>query len=83
MEKYISFILIIFVLIINIIAMLGMFYLTKFSFESSNLDNKRTITLTDTELMFTKVAVILFWISFFVTLSHNLYLHFDNIKIDF
>ena len=83
MKNYINFILIIIVLIINILAMLGMFYLTKFSFESSNLDNRRTITLTDTEIMFTKVAVILFWVSFFVTLYHNLYLHFDNIKIDF
>lgn len=49
-------------LIMQLLALAGMYYLTKFSFNNVSTDNKRTIELTDTQLNFTKLAVVLFWI---------------------
>lgn len=69
------FILAMFVL--YIIAILGMVYLTKFSFENKSIDNKRTIELTDTELTFSKITVVLFWISFVLTAMFRLYVFFQ------
>jgi hypothetical protein len=69
------FILAMFVL--YIIAILGMVYLTKFSFENNSIDNKRTIELTDTELTFSKITVVLFWISFVLTAMFRLYVFFQ------
>jgi len=66
--------------ILYIIAILGMVYLTKFSFENTSIDNKRTIELTDTELTFSKITVVLFWISFVLTAMFRLYVSFSNIN---
>ena len=63
--------------ILYIIAILGMVYLTKFSFENTSIDNKRTIELTDTELTFSKITVVLFWISFVLTAMFRLYVFFQ------
>lgn len=83
MENSFNFILILIILIINILSILGMLFLTKFSFQSSNIENKRCILLSDTELNLTKLAIVLFWICFFINLFHNIYNYFDKIKIDF
>jgi len=64
-------------LVLYIIAILGMVYLTKFSFESTSINNKRTIELSDTELTFTKITVVLFWISFVLTVMFRLYIFFQ------
>jgi len=64
-------------LVLYIIAILGMVYLTKFSFESTSINNKRTIELSDTELTFTKITVVLFWISFVLTAIFRLYIFFQ------
>lgn len=83
MENNFNFILILITLLINILSTLGILYLTKFSFKSSNVDNKRCILLTDRELKLTQLAIILFWSCFFINLFHNIYIYFDEIKIDF
>jgi len=83
MENSFNFIFIFFGLVVNIMSILGIFYLTKFSFRSSNVENKRCILLTDTEVKLTRFAIILFWFSFFINLFSNMYVYFDKIKIDF
>lgn len=83
MENSFNFILILVILFINILSILGMLFLTKFSFYSSNIDNKRYILLTDTELKLTQLAIVLFWTCFFINFFHNIYIYFDKIKIDF
>lgn len=64
-------------LVLYIIAILGMVYLTKFSFESTSINNKRTIELSDTELTFSKITVVIFWISFVLTAIFRLYMFFQ------
>jgi hypothetical protein len=83
MENSFNFILILATLVINILSILGILFLTKFSFQSSNTDNKRCILLSDTELKLTLLAIVLFWICFLLNIFHNLYINFDKIKIDF
>jgi len=55
------------IFVMNIIAVIGMAYLTKFSFNNENIvlgvkTNIRCIELTNTQLGFTKLSVVLFWL---------------------
>ena len=55
----------------NLLAVIGMGYLTKFSFHNDNKvlgvkTDLRCVTLTNTQLGFTKLSVVLFWIGLVV-----------------
>lgn len=71
--KSITAIIMIGIFVMNLLAVIGMGYLTKFSFHSEKPpclidlpDDTRCITLTNTQLGFTKLSVVLFWIGFVV-----------------
>ena len=64
------------ILVLYIISILGMVFLTKFSFQNTSINNKRTVELSDTELTFSKITVVIFWISFILTIIFKLYIFF-------
>ena len=69
--KSISAIILIGIFVMNLLAVIGMGYLTKFSFHNDNKvlgqpTNVRCVILTNAQLGFTKLSVVLFWIGFIV-----------------
>ena len=71
--KSITAIIMIGIFVMNLLAVIGMGYLTKFSFSNEKpvtvipLPNDvRCVTLTNTQLGFTKLSVVLFWIGLVV-----------------
>lgn len=71
--KSITAIIMIGIFVMNLLAVIGMGYLTKFSFSNEKPptvlqleDNWRCVKLTNTQLGFTKLSVILFWIGLVV-----------------
>ena len=69
--KSITAIIMIGIFVMNLLAVIGMGYLTKFSFHNDNKvlgvkTDLRCVTLTNTQLGFTKLSVVLFWIGLVV-----------------
>ena len=65
--KSITAIIMIGIFVMNLLAVIGMGYLTKFSFHNENkvlgvATDLRSVSLTNTQLGFTKLSLVLFWI---------------------
>jgi hypothetical protein len=49
-----------------------MVYLTRFSFNSNKVGDTKCIQMTDSQLGFTKLSIILFWVVFALSIIYNL-----------
>ena len=62
-----SMVILLAMLLLQIISLVGLFYLTQFSFQHEKTGNNRSIELSNNNILFCKIAVVLQWIVFGVT----------------
>ena len=82
--KSISAIILIGIFVMNLLAVIGMGYLTKISFHNDNKvlgvkTDLRCVTLTNAQLGFTKLSVVLFWIGFIVMILGGMKSYIESV----